>query len=71
MLTAEAHDDYLELLNPAQRKAAEYGYRVVVAENGLPAVSLPVTVTSKLVSTARSLPATETLKVLPAPTVPL
>ncbi|MBK6630090.1 MAG: hypothetical protein IPG33_03110 [Betaproteobacteria bacterium] len=44
---------------------------VVVAENGLPAASVPVTVASKLVSAARSEPATLMLKVLPASTRPL
>jgi hypothetical protein len=44
---------------------------VMMAENGLPAASLPLTLTSKLLSAARSEPVTEIEKLLPAPTVPL
>ena len=44
---------------------------VVVAVNGLPALSVPATVTSKEVSAAKSAPATAMLKVLSACTVPL
>ena len=44
---------------------------VVPALNGLPALSLPLTVASIVVSAARSLPGTEIEKVLPAATLPL
>ena len=44
---------------------------VVVALNGLPTLSAPVTLASRFVSATRSLPRTEIEKVLPAPTVPL
>ncbi len=44
---------------------------VVVALNGLPATSLPLTLASSVVSFARSLPGTAIEKLLPAPTVPV
>ena len=52
--------------------SGEPGVEVVVAENGLPTASVPVTVASKLVSAARSAPATLMLQVVPSGlTVPL
>ena len=44
---------------------------VEVALKALPTGSVPETVTSKLLSAARSEPATATLKVLPTLTIPL
>ena len=43
---------------------------LVAALNGLPALSLPLTLASSVVSAARSLPGTAILKTLPASTVP-
>ena len=62
----QAAEGQTEALRGRGEDRTEY----VVAENGLPASSVPDTVTSKLVSAARSAPATATEKVLSAATVP-